>query len=268
MSEWRHQRLASLAEVRISNVDKKSNPGEKPILLCNYMDVYANDYIRLDLPFMEATASPAEIQRFKVSKWDVVITKDSETPDDIGIAAVVMDEVNDLVCGYHLALIKPDLNEVDPTFLAKQLSSKDMAAYFGRMAAGSTRYGLSTAAIRNAIVRLPPTKRQQEKIGQILQTIDLAIAKTEALIEKYQKVKAGLMQDLFTRGIGKDGKLRPPRSEAHDFYKQTPIGWLPKEWDAERLDRACDWFSGGTPNQAEAKRLGGAAKFRGFLRKI
>ena len=69
------------------------------------------------------------------------------------------------------------------------------------------------------------------KIARILQTIDQAIEKTEALIEKYQQIKAGLMHDLFTRGIGADGKLRPPREQAPELYQQTPIGWIPKEWD-------------------------------------
>jgi len=51
--------------------------------------------------------------------------------------------------------------------------------------------------------------RRQRKIARILQTIDQTIEKTQALIEKYQQIKAGLMHDLFTRGIGSDGQLRP-----------------------------------------------------------
>ena len=89
MSEWRVAPLREIADIRVSNVDKKSTPGDAPVRLCNYMDVYANDYIRADLPFMEATATAAEIQRFGVQQGDVMITKDSETPDDIGIPAVV-----------------------------------------------------------------------------------------------------------------------------------------------------------------------------------
>lgn len=75
------------------------------------------------------------------------------------------------------------------------------------------------------------SKAHQEKIANILQTIDEAIEETEALIEKYSLVKAGMMHDLFTRGLTPDGKLRPPREAAPDLYKETPIGWIPKEWD-------------------------------------
>ncbi|MGB5599730.1 MAG: restriction endonuclease subunit S, partial [Thiothrix litoralis] len=69
----------------------------------------------------------------------------------------------------------------------------------------------------------------QKKIATILQTIDQTIESTQALIEKYQLIKAGLMHDLFTRGIGADGKLRPPREEAPELYQETAIGWIPKE---------------------------------------
>ena len=43
------------------------------------------------------------------------------------------------------------------------------------------------------------------------------------------------MHDLFTRGIGADGKLRPPREQAPELYKESAIGWIPKEWEALRL---------------------------------
>src|SRR4051794_30860396 len=76
--------LSAVSEIRVSNVDKKSEPGEIPVRLCNYTDVYKNDYITDDLEFMRATASRAEIARFGLRIGDVIVTKDSETPNDIG----------------------------------------------------------------------------------------------------------------------------------------------------------------------------------------
>lgn len=75
----------------------------------------------------------------------------------------------------------------------------------------------------------------QRKIASILETIDQAIEKTEALIDKYQQIKAGLMHDLFTRGITADGKLRPPREQAPELYQETPIGWIPRDWECSHL---------------------------------
>ena len=229
MSEWRSVPLRELADIRVSNVDKKTTAGESSVRLCNYMDVYSNDYIRADLPFMEASASSAEIAKFKVQRGDVLITKDSETPDDIGVPAVVVEEVGDLVCGYHLALIKPKRDLVDPVFLMKQLSTAVTASYFARHAAGSTRYGLSNGAIANTRIPLAPL-RQQQRIAAILTSLDTAIEKTEALIEKHQQIKAGLMHDLFTRGVLPNGQLRPPREQAPELYRETRSGWIPREW--------------------------------------
>ena len=83
---------------------------------------------------------------------------------------------------------------------------------------------------RILVVQYPKSDLEQQKIATILQTIDQTIEKTEALIEKYQQIKAGLMHDLFTRGITADGKLRPPREQAPELYQETPIGWIPKDW--------------------------------------
>ncbi|MCX7246286.1 MAG: restriction endonuclease subunit S [Burkholderiales bacterium] len=235
MSEWRHVQLGQIADVRVSNVDKKTLPGEQSVQLCNYMDVYSNDYIRDDLTFMTASATGAEVARFKVECGDVLITKDSETPDDIGIPAVVISDIDNLVCGYHVALIKPNKSLVDSVYLSKQLGRTETAGYFSRYAAGSTRYGLPIGAITRAPLALAPLK-QQRKIAAILSTIDTAIEQTEALIEKYQHIKAGLMHDLFTRGVLPDGQPRPPRDQAPELYQETAIGWIPKEWDVAALE--------------------------------
>jgi len=87
----------------------------------------------------------------------------------------------------------------------------------------------------NRIRFFNPNKEQKRKIGEILQAVDEAIEKTESLIAKYQQIKAGLMHDLFTRGVTPDGKLRPPRQQAPELYQETPIGWIPKKWDCRKL---------------------------------
>lgn len=246
MSEWIERPLSDLADIRVSNVDKKALPGEKPVLLCNYMDAYANDYIRADFEFMEASATAAEIARFKVDAGDVVITKDSETPDDIGIPSVVVEQIERLVCGYHLALLKTKQDLVDPVFLCKQLASEKAARYFGQRAAGSTRYGLSNSALANIPIPVPSMAKQRE-VSRVLTATDTAIEKTEALIAKYQQIKAGLMHDLFTRGVLPNGQLRPPRSEAPELYQETAIGWIPREWEVVRLRSYLDSVNGIKP---------------------
>lgn len=236
MSKWTQEPLGNIAEILPSNVDKKSIQGEQSVLLCNYMDVYANEYITGNVTFMEATATQAEIVRFRVKSGDVLLTKDSETPDDIGIPAVVLDDIDNLVCGYHLALLRVNKDRVDPIYLLKQLATTETSNYFARHANGSTRYGLSYGSITETPIPLAPLA-QQQRIAEILSTIDETIEQTESLIAKMQQIKAGLMHDLFTRGITPDGKLRPPRDEAPQLYKESPLGWIPRDWDVERLSQ-------------------------------
>jgi type I restriction enzyme, S subunit len=88
-----------------SNVDKKSYDGEPHVLLCNYTDVYYNDEILSDMQFMAATATPEQIDKFTLRAGDTIITKDSETPDEIAIAAYVPHDLPGVVCGYHLSVI-------------------------------------------------------------------------------------------------------------------------------------------------------------------
>jgi len=241
---WREVSLGLVADVRFSSVDKLTYPSEEPVRLCNYIDVYNNDYITGDLEFMRASATQPEISRFGLQVGDVLITKDSETPDEIGIPAVVDYAASDLVCGYHLALIRPKKDEVDPTFLAKQLLHHRLARYFGRQANGLTRYGLPIGAVVNAPLWLP-TIDEQKAIGAVLDTVDEAIAKTEAVIAKLKQVRAGLLHDLLTRGLDEHGQLRDPIAHPEQF-KDSPLGRIPKEWEVVRLGGQAQFITSGS----------------------
>ena len=71
------------------------------------MDVYSNTFITDQLEFMAATATDREVARCGLTRGDVIITKDSEEHDDIGVPALIRHDVANLVCGYHLAILRP-----------------------------------------------------------------------------------------------------------------------------------------------------------------
>jgi len=95
-------------------------------------------------------------------------------------------------------------------------------------------------------ISFPTALSEQSKIVEILSTVDEAIEGTEKLIAKHQQIKAGLMHDLFTRGLTPDGRLRPPQAEAPHLYKYSPLGPIPKEWDCTTLGDACELIQDGT----------------------
>ena len=104
---WEVRRQRHVVEMLVSNIDKHTVEGEVPVRLCNYVDVYKNDRITEHLSFMPATASPDEVERFRLRVGDVIITKDSEIWNDIGVPALVEYTASDFVCGYHLAILRP-----------------------------------------------------------------------------------------------------------------------------------------------------------------
>lgn len=126
-------------------------------------------------------------------------------------------------------------------------NSENVLRYFANCAAGSTRYTLGLRRFASATLDLPPIS-EQRRIAEILSTLDETIEQTEALIAKHQQIKAGLMHDLFTRGVNSDGHLRPTREQAPGLYKESPLGWIPKEWEVGELRRGLSYLSYGFTN--------------------
>ncbi len=85
--------------------------------------------------------------------------------------------------------------------------------------------------------------KEQSKIAEVLSTIDRAIAQTDALIAKHQRIKTGLMQDLLTRGIDEHGQLRD--LSTHKF-KSTPLGMIPVEWEESNLGKISHRITSGS----------------------
>lgn len=175
---WPSERLKFIASVMPSNVDKLTDPDHVSVPLCNYVDVYKNDRITGDMDFMAASATPAQIDRFGLRGGDVLITKDSETPDDIAVPAYVDPSAAGVVCGYHLALLRPIAGRMLGRYLFWAICSRPAASAFSARAQGITRFGLTVGAIGDVPIPLPPTADQRA----IADFLDRETAKIDALI--------------------------------------------------------------------------------------
>ena len=120
---WKVRRLKFISNVQSSSVDKKSKEDEDAVLLCNYTDVYKNEFIDHSIEFMKATAPQRHIDQFTLNKGDIIITKDSEDRFDIAVPAKVNIDFDNVLCGYHLALIRADYEQVNPDFLFRWFQS-------------------------------------------------------------------------------------------------------------------------------------------------
>lgn len=188
--------ISAVTKVITSPVDKKTMPDEIPVFLCNYTDVYYNSKITGNMPFMEATAKQSEIDRFSLFPNDVVITKDSERADDIGIPTYIQSIRENLLCGYHLTILRPKKN-VDGRFLSLTLMHPRISYDFYRYANGITRFGLTTETYSKVKIPLPPLP-EQKAIAALLSTWDKAIEKTERLIQAKERRFRWLLCKLMT----------------------------------------------------------------------
>lgn len=201
---WPLTRLDRFAQSWPSSVDKHWQDGERPVRLCNYTDVYKNDAITPDLDFMAATASPDEIERFRIRRGDTLITKDSETADDIGVPAFVQYEAPDLVCGYHLSIVRPDETVSDPRFVYWALASDFVAGQWAVLASGVTRVGLRRSDIARVSVPAPPLPEQRaiaDYLDRETAQIDALIAKQRQLGERLAERRRALITRLALDGF-------------------------------------------------------------------
>ncbi|SFW74479.1 type I restriction enzyme, S subunit [Sinomicrobium oceani] len=194
--DWSLDKLRKNAIVLFSNVDKHIKENEIPVSLCNYQDVYYHDYITSSIPFSAGSVKESEFYKFQLHKGDVIITKDSEDRKDIAVPAYVIEEIPNLICGYHLAILRPNEAHLDGVFLSFLLQSHNINHYFQKLANGVTRFGLTTESIKNALIPIPPLP-EQEKIAEILSNLDLAISTTNSLIEEIKLRNKGLAQNLL-----------------------------------------------------------------------
>jgi type I restriction enzyme, S subunit len=196
-NDWQEYYLDEISEVVVSGVDKKSREDDIAVRLCNYMDVFYNNYITDDMDFMEATATEREIEKCKLYLDDVIITKDSETPEDIAQATVVIEQLTNVICGYHLAILKPNKEKVLGKFLRELIMIPETHYEFERKANGATRFGLTIPSIKKTKLSIPDLDTQKA-ITDLFHMSDKMTSCLETQIGHLQEQKRGLMQVLLT----------------------------------------------------------------------
>lgn len=257
---WEVKRLRHVAPFANSGVDKKSYEHQQPVKLCNYTDVYYNEYITDALPFMDATASGEEIARFTLKQGDVLMTKDSEDPADIGIPSFVTDDMPGVICGYHLTVIRAVSANLGG-YIHRSIQSHPTKAHFFIESPGITRYGLSQDAIGDIVVCLPPNEERHAITAALdLETarIDALIAKKTRFIELLKAKRQALIIHAVTKGLDPNVKM-----------KGSGVEWIeevPEHWAVSRLGHFATVENGTTPSRAsEAYWVGGDVAWLGIL---
>lgn len=145
--------------------------------------------------------------------------------------------------GFKSIVPNAETHRVFAYYVVKTLKPKMLP-----LASGTTFLEIGKGDFCRIPVRIPDFD-EQSRIAYVLDTIDEAIQKTEAVIAKLKQIRAGMLYDLLTYGLDKDGKLRDPIAHPEQF-KDSELGRIPKEWDVISLKDTGQIVSGGTPSRA------------------
>lgn len=171
------------------------------------------------------------LERHGAVPGDIAIAK---MADPVARACIVPAVSEQFVVVADCIRLRLDESRFDAGYVVRAINSPYTRREAEKKAIGSTRVRINLSVLKTVGCLAPPLPAQRE-ISRILETLDTAIHQTEAIIAKLKAVKQGLLHDLLTRGIAANGELRPPQAEAPHLYNESPLGWIPKEWEEVTL---------------------------------
>jgi len=156
----------------------------------------------------------------------------------MGKIAIVPKRLRGAVITANLIKMKFLKSLIEPKWIRHYLTS-DFFQEALNLATSATTIKTIQVPQLCAINFIRPPINEQRRIAEILDTIDEAIQKTEALISKLKAMKQGLINDLLTRGLDENGRLRDPKAHPEQF-KDSLVGRIPKEWDIKPLEEIAE----------------------------
>ena len=204
MNKQQVSKLKNYSELKISSVDKHIYEYERQVIVCNYTDVYYNEFITKGLELRKGSCSEEEYNKYKLNKGDVIITKDSESPNDIGVPSLIIDDFENVVCGYHLSIIKPKKDKLIGSFLFRQLQTKRIRSYYEVCSNGITRFGLGKSSVLETPLLIPNIQEQQQIVDYLekhIQEIDDLVQLEQKKIELLKEYRQSLISEVITGKI-------------------------------------------------------------------
>ena len=217
--------------------------------IVNYMDVYKHNGLTIKNVIGKVEVTQNEKLAYQVKIGDVFFTRTSETMDEIGISAVVLEEMKDTVYSGFILRARSKNDKYDLTFKQYAFLSSFVRQQIMSTSSYTTRALTNGRLLSNVYIPLPP-KPEQQSIAQTLSDTDALIDALEKLIEKKRHIKQGAMQELLT------GKRRLPGFEVKKGYKQTELGEIPEDWKVVTIGEIAITATGSTPPTSDTNNYG------------
>ena len=207
MVNWESTTIGELLEFK-NGLNKGKEFFGKGTPIVNYMDVYKHRGIHAEQLRGRVTLSTEEIRRFDVHKGDVFFTRTSETPEEVGYAGVMLDEIDDCVFSGFVLRGRPTTDKLDIGYCQYAFMTEEIRKAIMSGCTYTTR-ALTNGRQLSAIEILLPDKDEQRLIAEALTDTDALLAAMEKLIAKKRAIKQGAMQELLTgkrRLLGFEGE--------------------------------------------------------------
>ncbi len=240
MSEWTRSELRRCVEsldagVSVNAEDRPHRAGEIGVLKTSALSGYAFH------PEQNKAVLQSERQRVaEPVKANSILVSRMNTPALVGESCYVEEAHETLFLPDRIWQLKlrPEVS-TNARWLSYVLQSHEYRNFVEIHASGTS--GSMKNLSKSALLSLPvhyPSELEQSQIAAVLATLDSATRQTEAIVEKLKQLKQGLLHDLLTRGVDANGELRPSYEQAADLYQESPLGWIPRDWEVLELGDA------------------------------
>jgi len=199
--EWVRRKLGEIGTTYGGLTGKKKEDfGTGNSYYIPFLNVLMN--IKIDTKNLEKVYIKENETQNKVRKGDLFFNTSSETPEEVGMCAVLTEDLEDTYLNSFCFGYRLKDESIDGLFLSYFINSEYGRKIFASIAQGATRHNLSKQHFYNIEIPFPPTLEEQQAIAQILSDMDAEIEALEQKKKKYEKIKKGAMELLLT------GKIR------------------------------------------------------------
>ena len=246
---WELRKIKHIGMLSAGGVNKKIEEGEELFKSVHYMDVYRNSgkAIGNDDDYLVVSATQSQAKNCTLRKGDVLFTSSSETPDDIGHAVVISEDLEQTLYGYHLIRLRLDRDiPADYSYRKYMFNNHYIRSYFSSRTQGITRYGLKYDDYKEAVVFIPPISEQKtiaNFLDQKTAVIDGLIADKEKLIELLQEKRQAIITEAVTKGLNPNVRMKDSGIEW--------IGEIPEHWEVKKLKHVSNITMGQSPKSEE-----------------
>lgn len=203
---WEVKRLKEIGFFESSSINKKIEENEDLIKIINYVDVYNNTKKEIwnSDKYMIVSANKSQIQSKRLKKGDAIFTPSSETIEDIGVSAIVMENLHNTLYSYHVLRFRFS-TEIDINFKKYMLNNDFIQTYFSQSSTGTTRKILGLNSFNNLQVLVPKTTEEQKNIGAFLnkksEAVNNLITNLQSQISTLTELRKTLINDVVTGKI-------------------------------------------------------------------